>query len=69
MKLGCARCTGSAEPGWVCEEHPDKPWQHDGCGAAGARCACNPEGRVHLVRVIGSDVPDAPGIPRLDDDS
>lgn len=24
--------------GWVCEAHPNLPWQHDGCGAAGAPC-------------------------------
>jgi hypothetical protein len=40
----CPLCSGSAEPGWVCEEHPGKPWQHSGCGAAGAPCACNPRG-------------------------
>jgi hypothetical protein len=20
--------------GWICEDHPDQPWGHDGCGAA-----------------------------------
>jgi hypothetical protein len=25
---------------------PAKPWQHDGCAGAGARCICNPEGAV-----------------------
>jgi hypothetical protein len=24
--------------GWVCEDHPDQPPQHDGCGAAGMLC-------------------------------
>src|SRR4029453_1555763 len=24
--------------GWVCEDHPDQPWEHDGCGAAGELC-------------------------------
>jgi len=28
--------------GWVCEDHPDQPWGHDGCGAAGELCT-NPE--------------------------
>jgi hypothetical protein len=24
--------------GWQCEDHPDKQWEHDDCGAAGDRC-------------------------------
>jgi hypothetical protein len=28
--------------GWVCEEHPHEPWQHDGCGGAAMLCQ-NPE--------------------------
>jgi hypothetical protein len=24
--------------GWVCEDHPDQPWNHRGCGAAGELC-------------------------------
>jgi hypothetical protein len=28
--------------GWVCEDHPDKPWEHDGCGRAGDWCQ-NPD--------------------------
>jgi hypothetical protein len=28
--------------GWVCEDHQDKPWEHDGCGGAGDRCQ-NPD--------------------------
>lgn len=23
---------------WVCESHPDRPWEHDGCGGAGVQC-------------------------------
>jgi hypothetical protein len=36
----CSLCDGG---GWVCEEHPDQPWQHAcTCGAAGAPCPhCN----------------------------
>ena len=30
--------------GWVCEEHPDKPWDHDNCGGAGQPCK-NPDCR------------------------
>jgi hypothetical protein len=31
----CPRCKGPVEPGWVCAEHQDKPWEHDGCGWGG----------------------------------
>jgi hypothetical protein len=24
--------------GWICEDHPNKPWGHRGCGAAGELC-------------------------------
>src|SRR4029434_722665 len=24
--------------GWVCEDHPNQPWGHDGCEAAGELC-------------------------------
>jgi hypothetical protein len=38
----CARCDNC---GWVCENHPDKPWLGDracDCGGAGAPCPiCN----------------------------
>lgn len=45
--MGCKRCDGQ---GWVCENHPDLPWDGVstapnacGCGGAGAPCAdCNP---------------------------
>ena len=39
-KVECANCDGE---GWVCEDHPEVPWQ-DGqgcCGAAGMPCKCN----------------------------
>jgi hypothetical protein len=42
----CPLCRGSAEPGWLCEDHPDKPWQHDRCGGAGIACVCNPQAQV-----------------------
>jgi hypothetical protein len=32
------RCQGHCAGGTVCEEHPDRPWEHDGCGAAGMPC-------------------------------
>jgi hypothetical protein len=34
--------------GWICQVHPDKPWEHDGCTNPGILCV-NPEcvsGRV-----------------------
>jgi hypothetical protein len=31
----CTRCAGT---GWVCEAHPDKPMEHDGCTGAGEPC-------------------------------
>lgn len=37
-------CQGHCEDGHVCENHPDEPWEHDGCGGAGMPCndpACN----------------------------
>jgi hypothetical protein len=37
----CPICRGAR---WVCEDHPEKAWEHDGCGGAGAPCACNPKG-------------------------
>ncbi|MFG3598318.1 hypothetical protein [Bradyrhizobium sp. RDI18] len=40
--MKCLLCEGS---GWVCENHPDQPWEGEhtcGCGGAGARCpTCN----------------------------
>ncbi len=24
--------------GWICEEHPDRPWPHDDCAGPGIRC-------------------------------
>jgi len=46
MDENCPICAGD---GWVCENHPDKPWNGgdgdcgDGkpCGGAGQLCACN----------------------------
>lgn len=38
--MDCSTCNGEL---WVCEEHPDHPWQDgDGCcGAPGIPCKCN----------------------------
>jgi hypothetical protein len=53
--MTCPRCEQSAEPGWVCEDHPDKPWQHDGCGGAGAPCECNPAGFVQWQEIFATN--------------
>jgi hypothetical protein len=35
----CPRCGGG---GWLCEDHPDRPSPHEGCGAMGVPCPdCN----------------------------
>jgi hypothetical protein len=38
LKLICPDCLGS---GWLCDEHPKLPWDHDGCDGAGVVCRCN----------------------------
>jgi hypothetical protein len=45
----CPTCAGM---GWVCEEHMDRPWQHDGCGGAGVGCLCNPALFVPFEEVL-----------------
>jgi len=57
----CPVCTGSAERGWTCEDHPDKPWRHSGCRGAGAPCVCNPRGAA-LWAMVYSDALRAPGM-------
>jgi hypothetical protein len=53
----CPICFGS---GRVCEDHPDKPWEHDGCGGAGGPCICNPKGAVEFAKVIAEASSDEP---------
>jgi len=37
--MTCVRCGGME---WVCEEHPDRPMDHDGCPGPGEPCpVCN----------------------------
>jgi len=48
----CGTCAGM---GWVCEEHPDRPWEHDGCGGAGAGRLCNPHLYVDFVAVLADN--------------
>jgi hypothetical protein len=35
--------------GWICEDYPDQPWEHDGCEAAGELCK-NPQFVVPISR-------------------
>lgn len=58
-RIGCAICKGSEEPGWVCEDHEDKPWKHDGCGGAGVHCACNPDSLVAWKEIVAEAWPGA----------
>ncbi len=30
----CHRCLD----GWLCEQHPEKPWPHDDCAGPGVPC-------------------------------
>ena len=38
LKAVCPTCRGS---GWLCDEHPAQPWEHEGCDGAGVACSCN----------------------------
>jgi len=40
---GHQRCQGT---GWLCEEHSDRPFGHDGCAGPGVPCSCNPRGEA-----------------------
>jgi len=53
----CASCEGS---GWLCADHPAKPFKHDDCGAEGAPCVCNPAGAVRWAQVYADTPPDSP---------
>ena len=57
----CPRCNGCR---WVCEAHPDRPWEGEHaccCGAPGEPCpVCN--------RVEGDEVPEMPEGFRVDVD-
>lgn len=55
--MNCEKCN---DTGWVCENHPDKPWETGedndcDCGGAGMPCECNPNEIMHgsPVRLIG----------------
>ncbi|WP_271604939.1 hypothetical protein [Bradyrhizobium sp. CCBAU 11434] len=53
MSVTCATCDGT---GWVCENHPDRPWEGPrarGCGGAGAPCpACNIPADSETPRIL-----------------
>lgn len=56
--ISCPVCRGAR---WVCEDHPNLPWKHDGCGGAGIPCVCNPNAEVTWDRVIATnEEPDGP---------
>jgi hypothetical protein len=41
--MSCSTCGDS---GWLCEDHPDQPHPHAGCGALGRPCPdCNTDER------------------------
>ena len=54
--MRCSHCTQSREPGWLCAEHPGRPWGHDDCRAEATRCVCNPTGAM-FGTVIADDEP------------
>lgn len=48
MTTTCKRCGGVR---WMCEAHPDKPHEHDGCREAGVPCPiCNTGNPPRLPR-------------------
>src|ERR1700680_1505171 len=51
------KCTLCEDCGWVCENHPHKPWEGEhacNCGGAGAPCAwCNQNDAEHPPRMPG----------------
>jgi hypothetical protein len=48
-------CTCCQDCGWVCEDHPDKPWEGEhacACGGAGAPCpTCNAPTEGAMLRM------------------
>lgn len=52
--MKCKHCSDSQ---WVCEDHPDKPMNHDGCKGAGVPCACNP-----MAANYRRDITEAPNV-------
>jgi hypothetical protein len=52
----CPNCRGI---GWVCENHPDKPWDDEiGCTCgAGLPCECNTGDEPDISRIIEDKKP------------
>jgi hypothetical protein len=52
----CPNCHGI---GWVCENHPDKPWDDEiGCTwGAGLPCECNTGDEPDISRIIEDKKP------------
>jgi hypothetical protein len=47
--------------GWVCEAHPDQPWEYDGSGAAGELCKypqCDIDPILISIRPISGTAPE-----------
>ncbi len=38
LRCPLCRCVG-----WVCEKHPDQPWNSSCCEGAAVPCVCNPK--------------------------
>ncbi len=51
------RCPYCHDAGWVCEEHPSEPMDHDQCGGPGMPCTCaigrELERRLDAIRAKG----------------
>lgn len=56
------RCQACAGSGWVCENHPDRPWENANgttcCGGAGGNCSCNSDGAFEFQAVLASTEPE-----------
>lgn len=54
--MTCPKCNGG---GWVCEDHPDLPWNHnENCGA-GMPCSCGRDLVPAEMSVIATTDPEA----------
>jgi hypothetical protein len=52
------------DDGWICEQHHEKPWPHDGCGGPGMLCQ-DPECSVGRVKRAELDATPAPALIEL----
>lgn len=55
--MTCPVCRGAL---WLCADHPTEPWPHEGCGAEGFACVCNPDGAVEWREIYSEVPPDGP---------